>query len=526
MNIKQRIHAFLSQTPKSVFDFVWFLALLTFIAFIYFAWPLSIWCCVLTSVWLFARKKSNPAAKTLKDVSLPVVIGTAAVCLALFILNVLKYRLDPQNIRALEIFLIDARMYLRGLIISKTWFLITAIVVLSITEILLCRRKLLIGFLRFQKSLSFIILILTGMLTFTFFSQIPMESLAQKEHQRILDRYQVLLRQQMNSVAEFLAVKSVDNTISSMTTREKSKIIIVCKEICENSKWIEVPESPQEKLLRSFRNGTALSTWGNEQTKNYRKRLTEEESRAVRDDIVEQYHTAVIAKASTLKVVNEYQADYTEKVDYYRLDESLQKMPVSSKDWEAFKQNVNEQEERSMHTDAILKEAWKNLEKTITGSLVNSIVNKIQITGTDYSGLEELANILIKKSVSSLVDLARESVMRSGKNGADVRKKSSESLKTTEVLLLPSKVVKPFIIDFAPIDQDSKKEIMRPVNKSKILESSIRQGKEAYKKELANDEEYKKRFREQIEEQSRRLPDGEKMKERTLERTLRRGFHK
>jgi len=357
----------MATTERTINDAVGGVLLLATLFFVVVAWPVSPMLVACALGWWLARRRESPWRKVTRDMLLPVMVGLAALSVMLFVLNLSKLTLDPARLRAVEMFLVHLRMKLRGWTSLKWPFFVAIVAALTAITYFFPKLRLVTRFFWVQSAVSKILLVLMTLTTFTFFSQVPLESMAAAEHERTVQRYHILLRQESDAVAQYLSYETVERAIPTLNEADKKSFQLMFRGI-ESTSLAEVPKALRSSLKQSISESLAR--------------------RSSRD-------------ALALPEITHYSSQFRsdEKAEP-EMEKALDLMPVTAKGWENQLAVLREQESKSSAAELRAKETLAGLTKIFSETLGLAVPEFEGLAGAYLKGLaSEYSETIFEKAV-------------------------------------------------------------------------------------------------------------------------------
>lgn len=221
---------------------------------IYYTWPFCLLFIGVFVLYLLVEKKNNLIFKASKSILVPVLSGLGIVLALLLFLNIFKGFSSASSVVEIERKMLDLRLWTKAWVnISFLHFLITILVLLGIT-MLIPQLKGVSRFLKLYKNLQRLTIILATITSFTFFAQLPGDKLIKAEHASIVERYKTRLRESQKSVGEYIAAKTLEKAISSLSRKKKRGLIGLLDSIETNHARLRATAGFSRSLFREFYN--------------------------------------------------------------------------------------------------------------------------------------------------------------------------------------------------------------------------------------------------------------------------------
>ncbi|MBN2527960.1 MAG: hypothetical protein JXR76_16340 [Deltaproteobacteria bacterium] len=224
------------------------------IGIVWLTLPISPLLIISATGWWFTRKREAIWCKALSSVLLPVAVGLFLLFICLLTLNILKRAVNADDIRAVELTLIEIKLSLKSWI-NYSWpvFIILLVALVALSRVMK-RSRMVTRFFKYQKVVSWTVILLTTLTTFTFFSQYPIADWQMREHvQRVAQsnlniyEYKLLLREEKNAVAELLAIRSIDQGWQGLTTGNKDALQLLFITVHQDAQNVPLGMTPGDE---------------------------------------------------------------------------------------------------------------------------------------------------------------------------------------------------------------------------------------------------------------------------------------
>jgi len=330
-------------------------------------WPISLLLVACILGWWLTRRQESPWGKVAGETLAPVAVGLGLVSILLFVLNTFKFTLDPAWLRTSEMALIKARMELRGWTSLKLPVFVAVIALLMVATYAFPKFRLVTRFFWLQKVASNTLLVLMTITTFTFFSQVPLERIAEREHKQAAERYRILIRQESDAVAEYLSVKTIEKATATLDEMDKQSFQQMFRTI-DSARLDELPAA----LRQPFK-------------------------RAVSADLAQRSGREALALPEMAQYSSQFQTDGQADLEP---EKALDSMPTSSRGWESQLALLKEQESRTTNAELRSEEAQAGLTKIFSETIGLAMPEFVGIEGAYVKGLvSEYSEALFKKVV-------------------------------------------------------------------------------------------------------------------------------
>lgn len=212
--------------------------LLVIFLFVYTAgWPMGPLTFISALIWYISRKSKKIVFSALHEVFLSVTIGLGFF--AIFLIYIKFSGSSETQLRTTEQFFLDRYESLKKLTDNLTILITIAVItILLMVDRYLKRAHTLTRFLALKKFCSRLSLTLMTITAFTFFSPNPPGGIAQDFHNKILNDFQVALRQKKMAVAKYLAADMIQQQIEQMPKATRNYDSLLFKAISEKSNGV------------------------------------------------------------------------------------------------------------------------------------------------------------------------------------------------------------------------------------------------------------------------------------------------
>jgi len=177
-------------------------------------WPLLL---ISLGAWAMAKWKRSLWAETSEDVLLYVSIGLALLCGILALLNAGTFVISEQHIRDGETELVRAHLFVEEWRqkLESPASIAVFVLVLALTWALPR-----VGWVKHHRTLTTsarrLAIVLTTMTSFTLFAQKPLQDLAADVHVKLVQRYEMALREEEKAIGQFLAAEEINQSLPTL----------------------------------------------------------------------------------------------------------------------------------------------------------------------------------------------------------------------------------------------------------------------------------------------------------------------
>jgi hypothetical protein len=383
-------------------------------------WPVWPFLIAGAAAWWFMRKRKAVWSRALSQVLLPATVGLLVLTVCLLALNTLGRALAPEDVRAAEMALIQLRLGLKRWITVSWPALAALLAVLVALSYVISSSRLVTRYFRLQRIASSCLVVLTTLTTFTFFARLPVDAAAAAEHQRRVDRsnanisrYELLLRQEHDAVAEVLAMRTLERGVYSLSSGDREQLRALFRTIQLTAAEVSVvltldarPSSTGDEKEIRIRHPVAdgrSDRW----TANRSVLGSAERFPDVRNDVVTVLATrhveASIQEPGIRELLVRFGADAgaAEQIARRKLAADLiERPPATESEWQnrdnglaAQAAELAKQESRTGEQQAAAREAVAALTKLFSAAI-----------GVAVPQLEGLTGIFVKKLVSAYAE--------------------------------------------------------------------------------------------------------------------------
>lgn len=219
-----------------------FICLILSAVFLIAAWPISvILVSAIATYWLLKKYRAVWSA-AISEVLLSVIVGLGLVALCQAFVNLYGKFIEPKRVLAVEEYLIQLRYGFQEAIDLPWPFYLVLLACLLAINSLYGKARLLSRFLALKRLAAGFLVVLTTLVSFTFFSRVPLHEVADKSHDERIKRsesstyrYRAQLRDALDEVATYLAVEEIAQGVAETTEQERQVWRTVFETIDKNS---------------------------------------------------------------------------------------------------------------------------------------------------------------------------------------------------------------------------------------------------------------------------------------------------
>jgi|GEM_PF-4132349 len=202
-----------------------FLGILVLVAVVFvttiivLTWQISIFFLLSVLLLWLVRKKDNVIKRATYKLTVPISIGMGIVFIFFALINV--YGLSDDNwLKSVEVWLIEFRLKYKSYIDFKLYQYILILIFIITINYGIPRLKLVSIYIYSNNILTNVLTVLTTVLSFTFFGQLPIDHLVKVEHEEAISNYKILLRKEKDKVGEYLSAKTLTETTRQLTAND------------------------------------------------------------------------------------------------------------------------------------------------------------------------------------------------------------------------------------------------------------------------------------------------------------------
>lgn len=331
------------------------------------AWPASVFFSLALLAWRLSRKGSSSFTENLEDASFAVLIGTGAFCVVSVVAQVWSY-ISEEAQRAFfeaEQWMLEARRYVHA-ISGPDLTIYLSIMALLLVSLYFFPQSGAIGkFLRVKKRLVQLHLCLLAFTSFTLFGSYRGDTLARKEHERLLARFEIGLRKELDSDRQLLKVESARKAVrdalkDGIPEPARSRLIYLMRTV-QGPAYKEVLDRQKDGLKhRDSRTGYKYVPIAGSSIR----------TEFIRDLLSETLEKVVAHGAQA-------EASHAGRADDADIDSLARKLlggvAETQDEWRRQQDLINEEPERSEQSEEIYKEASKGLREAMATMLSEAL---------------------------------------------------------------------------------------------------------------------------------------------------------